>query len=440
MLTILASICLPFSARAAEFNPNFIISDSELTDYTSMTLEGIQRFLENQPGTLKNFVHSGKTAAELIFSAAWAERINPKYILVTLQKEQSLITKRSPRQKDYDWATGYAICDSCSKSDPRLQKYKGFKNQVDYAAGSARFFLDNPHKLTVKPGPRTIDGQPLNIANRATAFLYTYTPHLHGNSNFHRFYDQWFGKVYPTGTLLHAPGSPDVWVIQHGIKRTFESAIALNSRYDTSRLIEVDQEVLDQYTTGTEIKFPNYALIRSPKGTICLIVDDKKRCITSEEVFREIGFHPEEVIDVGWGDFNDFIDGAPIVSADAHPTGALVQNNTTGAVYWVMSGVRHPIVDRAILQTRFKGFRISQVTPEILEENQPGDAVRFPDGTLVRSDVDPAVYVVAAGELRPIVTAEVFESYNYDWNKVVFTTGQALEIHPVGEPLNIGAG
>lgn len=442
IIIALVFVLLPFTARASVFNPNFIISDKELTNYTSMTLDSINNFLRQKTGELKNYIHaeSKKTAAEIIFEASWMEKINPKYLLVTLQKEQSLVEDPSPTQDQYQWASGWGVCDSCSKSDPKIQKYKGFKNQVEYAAGGTRFYLDHPEKFSWKTGQTvTIDGQKITLTNDATRALYLYTPHLRGNRNFWNIWQRWFGKVYPDGTLLQAQGEDGVWLIQYGIKRGFDSRAALISRYDPKRVIQVEKSVLDQYTTGTPVKFPNYSLIRSPKGSVCLIIDNTKRCIVNYEVFRKIGFNPEEIIDVGWGDFNDFIDAKPITDDDIqYPTGTLLQDKTTGGVWWVIGGEKHPIVDRAILLNRFRNHPITQVDPKDLEQYQKTEPTIFLDGTLIKSSISPDVYVISEGKRRPILSEEVFNSFGYDWNQVITTTPHAIEIHPIGKPLDIG--
>ncbi len=432
----------PLPSSAAVFNPNFVISDEELTDYTSMTLSSIARFLRNKAGILKAYIdpESKKTAAEIIFESAWKERINPKYLLVTLQKEQSLVEDPTPTKDQLDWATGWGVCDSCSKRDPRLQKYKGFKTQVEYAAGGTRFYLDNPHKFSRKTGGTyKIDGKPVTFLNDATRALYLYTPHLQGVRNFWKIWQRWFGKVYPDGTLLQAKGDPGVWLIQYGIKRPFQSKAALLTRYDPKNIITVEKSVLDQYPTGTPIKFPNYSLIRSPKGTVCLIVDDTKRCITSREAMRKIGFNPEEIIDVGWGEYNDFIDGEPITEAEAYVTGALLQDSTTGGVFWVINGVKRPIVDRTILKARFKNYPITPASPEELSQYPQGEYILFPDGSLITAPGNSSVYVIERGKARPIVSAEVFESFGYQWDNVIRTSVRAVEIHPRGKPLDLGA-
>ncbi len=185
-----------------DFNKNYIVSDFQMFDYNSMTEAQIQQFLQSKNSYLANYTvedYQGvpKLASQIIYEAAQRYRVNPKYILVTLQKEQSLIQWEGvPPQKRLDWACGYAVCDSCAMTDPKIQKYKGFGKQIDNSAGSMRFYYDSAsaYSFIKKPNVQTtIDGEVLIFSNQATANLYTYTPHIRGNYTFWRVWQRYFG-------------------------------------------------------------------------------------------------------------------------------------------------------------------------------------------------------------------------------------------------------
>src|SRR3989344_7328379 len=252
------------------FNPQYIISDAELEDYQSMNAEAIRSFLQLHSSALADMqaVDASGTrrfVADIIYNASQDYRINPKYTLVTLQKEQSLTEDNSPTQKALNWAMGYGICDGCSMSDPALQKYKGIGKQIDYAVGSQRIYLDDtPNRpwLYQVGQTYTIDDTLITMTNRATAALYNYTPHLHGNQNFFRIWYRYFNQLYPDGSLLKVSNTADVWLVEGGFKRRFSSWIALITRYKPELIIEVPPTTLDQFEPGREIQFPQYAVLR----------------------------------------------------------------------------------------------------------------------------------------------------------------------------------
>jgi len=430
----------PISA-SPDFDPNYIISDNDLTDYTSMDLNEIQNFLENKKSSLASYKTkdangSIKMAAEIIYEAAQEYKISPKYILVTLQKEQSLIENNDPSQYNYDWAMGYARCDDCDPTDPRIVIFKGFGNQVDRGTWRQRYYLDNKDEKTwIKHPGETykIDGYLIVPKNQATANLYTYTPHYNGNYNFFKIWKRWFIRLYPDGSLLQVKGEPGVWYIQNGYKRPITSKSALISRFDESKILTVSKNELDIYPIGKEIKFPNYSLLKSPDGAIYLLVDDKLRHIDSMDIFRTIGFNIEEVEKITKKEVDAYAKGKPITIKSVYPLGALLQDKTTGGVYFVKDGIKKPIWSKEIMENRFPGRKLTPVSPEELAKYPTGDPVKFKDGELVVSASSPAVYIISNGFKRPIVSGEVFEKLGYKWKNIIRTTDRSLEIHPTGE-------
>jgi len=246
------------AANPNNFNAGNIISDAVMANYTSMTEQDIQNFLnskntcdnrnydlylqytkahptiswhwEGEPynghfvclaeekfGDTASEIGTGKTAAQIIYEAAQEYRINPQVLLVLLQKESSLITDKVPNSFDYGQATGYGCPDTaaCDK------KYSGFKNQVSRAAELFRYVLD--HNSVYYPAGRTVyvgyhpssscGGTQVRIENRATAALYQYTPYqpnaaslnagygqgdscsAYGNRNFYLYFSDWFGST-----------------------------------------------------------------------------------------------------------------------------------------------------------------------------------------------------------------------------------------------------
>ena len=177
----------PTRAQTLVVNPHYLVSDSEMLDVYSMSLVDIERFLIR--GALDEYSGSDvngaqRSAAEIIFNAAQEFDLSPRFLLVLLQREQSLVEDDSLTQDQLDWAMGYAVCDDCSKDDPRIAKFMGFGNQVYYAAQRIRKSyledLESRGYTETGMGPgieKTIDGTLVTPVNNATAALYTYTDH-----------------------------------------------------------------------------------------------------------------------------------------------------------------------------------------------------------------------------------------------------------------------
>jgi len=441
-ITILLILVFSFpyySAFAMEFNNGYIISDSDLTSYTTMSATDIQSFLDKKAGILKSYTTKDKdnitrSASEIIYNASHDYKINPKFLLTMLQKEQSLIEDNSPTEKQLDWAMGYGVCDNCSMDDPKIQKFKGFGKQVDEAAAAQRWYIDNADNGWLKKAgiTYTIDGQPVYIANQATANLYNFTPHIHGNYNFWKIWHSWFTQTYPDGTLLRVEGEDGVWLIKNNLRKPFLSKGALLSRYDPNLIIDVNKSELEKYEQGSAIKFSNYSLLQSDDNKKYLLVDDQLREFESEEVVRTIGYHPEEFEQISQEDINLYEQGELITLSSSYPAGALLQDNKTGGVFFVQDGKKYPVVSRDMLKINYTKYNITPVAPDELEKYERQSPALPNDGLLLKVHDDARVYVISQGKKWPIISGDVFEEIGYKWENVISVDKQTLKHVPLG--------
>jgi len=433
------------ASETSFYNPNDLLSDAEMMDVYAMSKDELESFLKR--GALSTFVTEDvfgvrTKASDIIWQAATQFQLNPKFLLVLLQREQSLVEDDAPSQNQLDWAMGYSVCDDCSKSDPRIQKFKGFGRQVYYAAQRIRenylVTLEQTGKTETGIGPgieRFIDGVLVKPVNHVTSALYTYTPHLAGNRNFVKIWDRWFSRVYPSGSLLQDSKTGGIWLIKNNIRRPIQSRAAFHSRFNDRQVIQASTEEIESYPLGNPITFPNYSLLRSPKGTVYLLVDDEKRGFTSAEALRALGFTQDEVEDVDWEDLEAFTEGEPITTQVTYPQGAYLQNKETGGIFFVQNGSKHPIFSREILKANNIGSSIVLVSPTDLEAYPTADPLLFPDGTLVATQSSPDVFVIEHGKRRQIADEASFLAYGWKWNQIVWTTERAIVIHQEGDPL-----
>ena len=247
------------AANLANFDPGYIMSDYQMSNYNSMTEAEIQAWL-----TAKNpcantdydlyawlssstssatwhwadghfvciseelfgdgeVIGTGETAAHIIWQAAQDFQINPQVLLVLLQKENSLITDDVPNSWNYRTATGYGCPDTAACSS----KYYGFKNQIRNAAALFHDVLSGGWtnyplgENYIRFSPHCDSGTVVNIRSLATSALYRYTPYqpnaavlaagygtvpgdacaAYGNRNFYSFFEDWFGGITKTTPL-----------------------------------------------------------------------------------------------------------------------------------------------------------------------------------------------------------------------------------------------
>ncbi|SFO94142.1 LGFP repeat-containing protein, partial [Geodermatophilus dictyosporus] len=235
------------SANLSLFDPGNIISDGVFYDSSTMGVDAIQTFL-NAKGSgctgstcLKNYRQDTVTragdgycngyqgvgqegAAAIIRKVAVSCGINPQVLLVTLQKEQGLITSTGPSSTILRKAMGFGCPDTPEGCDAQ---YYGFHNQLYMAARQFKLYQARPTRYGYRAGlTNTIAYYPNNpacgsarvyIQNQATAGLYNYTPYVpnqaalnagygrgdgcssYGNRNFFNYFTDWFGTTQTSG-------------------------------------------------------------------------------------------------------------------------------------------------------------------------------------------------------------------------------------------------
>jgi hypothetical protein len=232
----------------------------------------LPQYVEN-PSTLQNnlqnpnaSISGGESAAQIIWNAAQQYQINPQVLIVTLQKEQGLVTDSWPWTNEYQIAMGYA----CPDTAPCNTEYYGFYNQVSSAASQFRRYLTYPNNYNYVAGNNTILYNPsascgsstVAIQDQATAALYDYTPYqpnagalaglsntspggtatcgAYGNRNFWWYFNTWFGSPYftvnvsYTGTDNSVDSSGDVAVVPVVLTSQPVAPIVLNYAVNSS--------------------------------------------------------------------------------------------------------------------------------------------------------------------------------------------------------------
>ncbi len=238
-----AAPAAPAVTSTAGFDPSFIISDDLFYDSGAMTAAQIQSFLDGKIGTCLNsnclnvatvpfagrardvssttgnLVCEAMPAAtikvsELIYRTQVACGISAKVILVTLQKEQGLVTSRAPDSVALRWAMGMA----CPDTAPCDTAFAGLATQI--VAGTRQLKAYKAAAFGRQPGNQYVQWNPdascggtyLNVQSYGTAALYNYTPYQpnsaalanpygigdgcssYGNRNFWVYYNDWFGS------------------------------------------------------------------------------------------------------------------------------------------------------------------------------------------------------------------------------------------------------
>ncbi|HLB66713.1 MAG TPA: hypothetical protein VJJ78_03930 [Candidatus Saccharimonadales bacterium] len=373
---IFSQILKPPTALAA-FTANNLIEDAIFDDYNSMSAEQIDAFLNARNSCISpssgfsapdpigyspstGFQYGGNVSAGTVIAhSSQAYGLNPQVIIVTLQKEQSLITSTSCSTNTISKAAGYGCPDGGgSYSYSGLNLYTrggttytdvsgicvntasktGFTQQVIRATWLLKFSQerslgninwaviqgnwDNSDDLaacyygymtqgTYKRCPNgtadyydgwvTIDGSATHMDSGATASLYRYTPHFPGNQNFVSIFESWFGPTtgesYVLATSYQNNGDPRQWVIYQSIRRLVpDVATKIAWGLDNVTLLQWTGTYLGSFPEASQ---PLTRLMR-PSGTLDVYFVDsgKSYKVNGPAMLSAWNFNPASIINV----------------------------------------------------------------------------------------------------------------------------------------------
>ena len=188
------------------FDFTHIMSNQEF-ESTRVSVDEVQSFLEEKDSFLADYSLDGKPFSTRLVELSREHRVNPIVLLAQLQKESSLVARKSPpSDKLLRKAMGYAYTDSGSRPT-----HSSFSWQLEQAARNLRKRFDEGRELSFPIQKRVDYGtHTIEVDNAASYALLTYTPHTRdtkldqvggGNHNFRRLYDEFSSEFRASGFL-----------------------------------------------------------------------------------------------------------------------------------------------------------------------------------------------------------------------------------------------
>ena len=379
------------AADASRFDPGLIISDSVFYDFGTMKVADIQRFLESKvpvckakagdPTCLRNYVDdeldkpgedgkclpmaakASQTAAQIIYDIAHACGINPRVLLVVLQKEQGLVQSVNPTPYMYKAAMGFG----CPDSDPAIcgKVHSGLFNQLYKAAGQLQWYGDPRGSFTymkvgrtsnIRYSPNASCGtKPVLIKSIATTALYYYTPYTpndaalknlygsgdscsaYGNRNFWRFYTDWFGSTLGGGFLLKSAGSGTYLIVDNN-KYLVTDPDLLAAVAPLGPVGTISQDYLNTFLDSGTLS----RVVKSVTGQYYFVDGGKKYTFSSCDMVAQFGLDCATAVQLTASQLSALANGGSMTT--------YVPGDGT-STYLIKDGSKHEILDLPSVQT-----------------------------------------------------------------------------------------
>lgn len=435
-LAIVAAPASPArAATASAFMPGLIISDATFFNSTAMAAGDIQSFLQSHespcragytclsgysenvaPRTADSycsaFAGGQLTAAQIIADVGTACGINPQVILVTLEKEWSLVSSTAPTSSAYQTAMGYGCPDTAACNT----LYYGFANQVYSAAHQFEVYRAKPTSFNYRAGQSSYiaystqascGGSTVLIQNSATAALYNYTPYQpnaaalanlygqgdscssYGNRNFWRIFTDWFGSTLAGTNLVRTESNSTVYLLAGTNKYPVPSLSELDALSPLGPLGYVSDAFLSTFATqqfaGRVVRGGDGSMYwidsgyKLPFGSCSLVADYGGSCSSS-----------------GYVQLTD----AQLASYVTGPLMTSMFGLSSGQRFWVSGGVKHQVLDDAALSAAGLSSSMNVLGPTALDTVPYGSPV-VDDGVFAQvSGSLPASFVLISGGKR----------------------------------------
>ena len=385
----LISLLIIGSERKAQaaYDGGRIIDNVVFLDAASMGIQDIQNFLVARGGGIANmsFVlncygtdskerqwytavgapcDQTVPASHIIYYAAQIYGVNPRVILATLQKEQSLITSPNPTSWQINQAMGYACptsgqCGGTSTFFYQIDSgtwvlryhYERARGNMNWWTTSSSWTCGvekNFYKPNLYPNQNVNFYDENNtyyrthfISNAATSSFYCYTPHAYNNPqglygrapygttgmyysgsyNFVYYFELWFGPT-KIPYAFKSPESSTIYYIVDSYKVTAPHMAVLQDYGISPESIQtISQATIDSIPSpplSSGISQSLGYLVKSPSdsdidgGSVYLVSVGKKYQITSMEQFYSFGFLESQITYLPISTINYLPSAAPL--------------------------------------------------------------------------------------------------------------------------------
>lgn len=476
-ISVLLLMSFPLSVLAQvdpNFNPNKLIEDKIFADIETFGgAEGIQKFLEVKNSVLAN-VNPGflamlkepdaillkqglddprpnlgrlRTAAELIWDVSRQSGLNPQVIIVTLQKEQGLISNHQNEpleklQKVLDKAMGFDCPDEggCGNLFPGFyyQLFGNFDSAGNRYLGAAKslmksysypegrgplldgssakvgqtIVLENTPSSVYNPPPE----QAVTLLNRATAALYRYTPHVfNGNYNFWRFFQEWFR--YPNGTLFAVTGEINTYIVQNGTKQLVPDFVARARSLNLSAKISVSPTEFESYPTDKVYGPADNTVVRMENDPKLFVFISSVKHPVSEFVLKQRALNTNNILSITQAESALFELGSVLPPSE----GTIIRGQADPAIYLVENSRLKLFSAFTFTQRKILSKQVMLIPDSEIASYEKQGFVPPLDKTLIKAADSNTVYLVEQGLKHPL-SAELFKNRGFSFKQVVLLT------------------
>jgi hypothetical protein len=236
-------------------------------------------------------------------------------------------------------------------------------------------------------------------------------------------------REFPDQTLIRHSGG--VAVVEEGRRRPIINPEVFVSRYRWEDVIDVTEAEWNSYPMGEVVKLRSGMLVRETNsGRVYIVSRGKKVYVPSPELFLEMGYKWSNITILPDGTLGTLENGGEL-SKGKHPDGSLITAEGKGVEY-LEDGKKRPIPTPEIFDKQFRWQDLVKIPLQQWDSYASGQPVYYPNGTLIRENSSPDVFVISNGSRRKIASPEVFEQMGYSWQNIIVVSDGSSAGMPQG--------
>lgn len=195
------------------------------------------------------------------------------------------------------------------------------------------------------------------------------------------------------GTLVQAGGSKTVYIIKGGKKYALTAFTAQQLGISFKNLVVLTPNEVSQYADGGFLLPKDGTLLKFPNSQTVYILQNQLLHPISATVFKLYGYSFKDVAVINAGELANAAFGKFLTP----PDGTFVQLENSGTYYYYSKGSKHPVSSFVAAQRNIKKSVVQLTSDEI---NAIPDGLPLPpkDGTLIKSNLSPAIYAIINGQ------------------------------------------
>jgi hypothetical protein len=228
-------------------------------------------------------------------------------------------------------------------------------------------------------------------------------------------------------------GTGDIFYLENGTKRLVTPTVFAERGFDLNNVVSDTTGQLANYILGKAFTPAEGTLIKSPTDAQVYVINSEMKRPLTYLVFTSRGYKFSDVRILPSSEVNAFTTGDWYWPPDG--TMVLIKDDPT--VFVMDQAVRRPVTYFTFIQRKLSFTKVVNVTrDEFGHIPVPHDNYWLPplDGTLIKSEIDPGIYVIELGQRR-LLSFEAFTGRGYKFTSVITLPQAEVDVIAPGLPI-----